>query len=67
MRFNELRRRVGGISQRMLTLTVRGLERMFCHTHCVSDHSARVDYELTPLGTRCLRQFSILETGLCRT
>jgi len=27
MRFNEIRRTVGGISQRMLTLTVRGLER----------------------------------------
>ena len=27
MRFNEIRRAVGGISQRMLTLTLRGLER----------------------------------------
>ncbi|MGA8356227.1 MAG: helix-turn-helix domain-containing protein, partial [Xanthobacteraceae bacterium] len=27
MRFNELRRTIGGISQRMLTLTLRGLER----------------------------------------
>ena len=27
MRFNELRRSIGGISQRMLTLTLRGLER----------------------------------------
>ena len=28
MRFNQLRRRVGGISQRMLTLTVRGWSAM---------------------------------------
>ncbi|HEV2682187.1 MAG TPA: helix-turn-helix domain-containing protein, partial [Rhodanobacter sp.] len=27
MRFNELKREIGGISQRMLTLTLRGLER----------------------------------------
>src|ERR1700677_3858737 len=27
LRFNELRRSIGGISQRMLTLTLRGLER----------------------------------------
>jgi len=27
MRFNEIRRTIGNISQRMLTLTVRGLER----------------------------------------
>ena len=27
LRFNELRRAIGGISQRMLTLTLRGLER----------------------------------------
>ena len=27
MRFNELKRKIGGISQRMLTLTLRGLER----------------------------------------
>ena len=27
MRFNELRRSIGSISQRMLTLTLRGLER----------------------------------------
>jgi DNA-binding HxlR family transcriptional regulator len=27
LRFNELKRKIGGISQRMLTLTLRGLER----------------------------------------
>ena len=51
MRFNELRRRVGGISQRMLTLTVRGLERDGFVTRSVFPTiPPRVDYELTPLG-----------------
>jgi DNA-binding HxlR family transcriptional regulator len=51
MRFNELRRRVGGISQRMLTLTVRGLERDGFVTRTVFPTiPPRVDYELTQLG-----------------
>ena len=40
-RFNELKRMVGGISQRMLTLTLRGLERDGLVTRTVfPDHSA---------------------------
>src|SRR5215469_14760640 len=51
MRFNELRRTVGGISQRMLTLTLRGLERDGLVTRTVFPTiPPRVDYELTPLG-----------------
>jgi DNA-binding HxlR family transcriptional regulator len=51
MRFNELRRRVGGISQRMLTLTLRGLERDGYLTRTVFPSiPPRVDYELTALG-----------------
>lgn len=51
MRFNELRRRIGGISQRMLTLTVRGLERDGFVTRTVFPTiPPRVDYELTALG-----------------
>jgi DNA-binding HxlR family transcriptional regulator len=55
MRFNELRRRVGGISQRMLTLTLRGLERDGFVTRTVFPTiPPRVDYELTPLGNSLL-------------
>jgi DNA-binding HxlR family transcriptional regulator len=55
MRFNELRRHVGGISQRMLTLTVRGLERDGFVTRTVFPTiPPRVDYELTPLGRSLL-------------
>jgi DNA-binding HxlR family transcriptional regulator len=51
MRFNEIRRAIGGISQRMLTLTLRGLERDGLVTRTVYPTiPPRVDYELTELG-----------------
>jgi DNA-binding HxlR family transcriptional regulator len=50
-RFNELKREIGGISQRMLTLTLRGLERDGLVTRTVFPTiPPRVDYELTDLG-----------------
>ena len=50
-RFNELRRALGSISQRMLTLTLRGLERDGLVTRTVFPTiPPRVDYELTKLG-----------------
>ena len=51
LRFNELKCMVGGISQRMLTLTLRGLERDGLVTRTVFPTiPPRVDYELTDLG-----------------
>ena len=56
MRFNEMRRTINGISQRMLTLTLRGLERDGLVTRTVFPTiPPRVDYELTKLG-RTLRE-----------
>lgn len=50
-RFNELKRSIGGISQRMLTLTLRGLERDGLVTRTVFPSiPPRVDYALTDLG-----------------
>ena len=50
-RFNELKRTIGGISQRMLTLTLRGLERDGLVTRTIFPTiPPRVDYELTDLG-----------------
>lgn len=50
-RFNELKRMINGISQRMLTLTLRGLERDGLVTRTVFPTiPPRVDYELTALG-----------------
>src|ERR1700749_1904457 len=51
LRFNELKRMIGGISQRMLTLTLRGLERDGLVTRTAFPTiPPRVDYELTDLG-----------------
>ena len=56
LRFTELQQSIPGISQRMLTLTLRGLERDGLVTRTVFPTiPPRVDYELTALG-RSLRQ-----------
>ena len=61
LRFNELRRAIGGISQRMLTLTLRGLERDGLITRTVFPTiPPRVDYALTPLGRDLLTPVSAL-------
>ena len=51
MRFSELKREIGDISQRMLTLTLRSLERDGFVTRTVHPTvPPRVEYELTELG-----------------
>jgi DNA-binding HxlR family transcriptional regulator len=51
MRFNEIKRAIPAISQRMLTLTLRGLERDGLVTRTIYPTiPPRVDYELTDLG-----------------
>jgi DNA-binding HxlR family transcriptional regulator len=56
LRFNELRSRVDGISQRMLTVTLRGLERDGLVARTVyPEVPPRVEYTLTRLG-KTLRQ-----------
>ncbi len=54
-RFSELLRAIEGLSQRMLTLTLRGLERDGLVTRTVfATIPPRVDYALTPLGRTLL-------------
>jgi DNA-binding HxlR family transcriptional regulator len=58
-RFNELRRALGSISQRMLTLTLRALERDGLVTRTIYPTiPPRVDYELTRLGRSLLTPVS---------
>jgi DNA-binding HxlR family transcriptional regulator len=55
LRFSELKRQIDGISQRMLTLTLRHLERDGLVTRTVHPVvPPRVDYELTDLGRSLL-------------
>ena len=60
-RFSELKRAVDGISQRMLTLTLRGLERDGLVTRTVFPTvPPRVEYALTSLGATLLRTLTEL-------
>jgi DNA-binding HxlR family transcriptional regulator len=62
-RFNEIKRIIGGISQRMLTLTLRNLERDGLVSRTVTPTvPPRVDYALTELGRDLLKPVSALGT-----
>ena len=55
IRYSEIRRRVEGISQRMLTLTLKGLEQDGLVTRTIFPTiPPRVDYELTKLGRKLI-------------
>lgn len=59
--FNELKRTIDGISQRMLTLTLRGLERDGLVTRTIVPAAPpRVEYGLTPLGRTLLEPVTAL-------
>lgn len=61
MRFNALQRTVAGVSHRMLTLTLRGLERDgLVKRTAFATVPPRVDYELTPLGHSLKEPLEIL-------
>ena len=61
MRFSEIKRAVEGISQKMLTITLRGLERDGYVTRTVYPTvPPRVDYELTALGAELLEPVAAL-------
>ena len=62
LRFNELKKRIDGISQRMLTVTLRSLERDGLVTRRIyAEIPPRVEYQLTDLGHSLLVQ--IIELG----
>ncbi len=60
-RFNELRREIPSVSQRMLTLTLRNLERDGLVSRAVTPSiPPRVDYALTELGCSLLKPLNAL-------
>ena len=66
-RFNELRREIGGISQRMLTLTLRALERDgLVVRRIVPTSPPGVEYDLTVLGRDLLQPVSALSAWAIR-
>lgn len=69
-RFNELRRRVGGISQKMLSQTLKSLERDgLVRREVIATVPVTVEYSITPLGITLadavepLRQWAELNLG----
>ncbi|MCW3465779.1 winged helix-turn-helix transcriptional regulator [Chitinophaga nivalis] len=61
LRFNEMKHKIGDISQRMLTVTLRNLEADGLVTRTVfPEIPPRVEYQLTPLGYGLMQQFSLL-------
>lgn len=63
MRFSELKRSLGSISQKVLTSTLRGLERDGYVSRTVTPTiPPRVDYELTELGRDVLTPVKVLAT-----
>jgi DNA-binding HxlR family transcriptional regulator len=60
-RFNALRRRVEGVSEKMLAQTLQALERDgMVSREVVTVIPARVEYSLTPLGVRVAKQLRVL-------
>ncbi|AWS40237.1 transcriptional regulator [Streptosporangium sp. 'caverna'] len=56
-RFSELRRQVGGVSEKMLAQTLQALERDgFVHRDAKPVIPPRVDYSLTPMGHEVAEQ-----------
>jgi len=61
MRFNEMMRKIGGVSHRMLTLTLRGLEREGLVTRTAyATIPPKVEYELTDLGRSLITPLTAL-------
>ncbi len=60
-RFSDLQRRIPPVSKKMLTVTLRGLERDGYLTRAVTPSiPPRVDYALTPMGRDVLRPLNAL-------
>jgi DNA-binding HxlR family transcriptional regulator len=64
-RFSELRRRIGGVSEKMLAQTLRALdEDGFVLRRDFAEVPPRVEYELTPMGRQIARHVAGLATWI---
>ncbi|MEM9044797.1 MAG: helix-turn-helix domain-containing protein [Pseudomonadota bacterium] len=62
MRFGALRRLIEGVSQKMLTKTLRKLEGDgLVHRQVYDEMPLRVEHTLTPLGQECARLVNKIE------
>ena len=62
VRYNTLHRRLGGISHKMLTQTLRRLERAeMVHRHAHATMPPNVEYLLTPVGAELIANLAVLE------
>ncbi|MFP2956675.1 winged helix-turn-helix transcriptional regulator [Myxococcus sp. 1LA] len=67
VRFNELRRDLGGVTHKVLTSTLRGLERDgFVFRTVTPTVPQRVDYTLTALGQELMEPIDLLATWALR-
>lgn len=63
LRFNAIMREIGGVSHRMLTLTLRSLERDGLVTRTAyATIPPKVEYELTALGRSLIEPLRVLAT-----
>ena len=67
LRFTEIGNRVGGISQKMLTQTLRELEQHgLIRRHDHHEVPPRVEYSLTPLGSSLAKAIAVLDDWVIR-
>jgi DNA-binding HxlR family transcriptional regulator len=66
LRFNELKNAIAGISQKMLTVTLKNLERYgFIERKMYPQIPPKVEYTITPTGEDYLQHFVVMLTWAC--
>jgi DNA-binding HxlR family transcriptional regulator len=66
LRFNELKTAIVGISQKMLTVTLKNLERYgFIERKMYPQIPPKVEYTITPMGEEYLQHFVVMLTWAC--
>jgi DNA-binding HxlR family transcriptional regulator len=67
LRFNELKTAISGISQKMLTVTLKNLERYgLVERKMYAQIPPKVEYTITPMGEEYLQHFVVMLTWACK-